>query len=63
MGTKAEDPPIWAWHMQDTVTIHNEYRICETTVEDLTPYIPNCLIEKWHNKVIHKEEIAQKAHS
>ena len=57
MGTKAEDPPIWAQHMEETVTIHDVHRICETMVQDLTPYIPNYLIEWWHNEVIHKEEI------
>ena len=55
---KAEDPPIWARRMEETVTIHDVHRICETMVQDLTPYIPNCLIERWHNEVIHKEEIA-----
>ena len=44
--------------MEETVTIHDVHRICETTVQDLTPYIPNCLIEWWHNEVIHKEENA-----
>ena len=55
---EAEDPPIWAQCMQETVTIYDVYRICETTVQDLTPYIPKCLIERWCNEVIHKEEIA-----
>ena len=57
MGKKAEDPSIWAWCMEETVTIHDVHRICETMVQDLTPYIPNCLIEWWRNEVIHKEEI------
>ena len=58
MGTKAENPPIWARCMEETVTIHDVHRICETMVQDLTPYILNCLIEWWRNEVIHKEEIA-----
>ena len=57
MGTKAEDPPIWARCIQETVTIHDVCRICETKVQDLTPYILKCLIEQWQNEVIHKEEI------
>ena len=44
--------------MQDTVTIHDVYRICETMVQDLRPYILNCLIEQWRDEVIHKDEIA-----
>ena len=58
MGTKAENTRIWARRMEETDTIHDVHRICETMVQDLTPYIPNCLIERWHNEVIHKEEIA-----
>ena len=57
MGMKAENPPIWAGRMEETVTIHDVHRICETMVQDLTPYIPNCLIEWWRNEVIHKEEV------
>ena len=56
MGMKPDDPPIRAQCMQDTVTIHDVYRICETMVEDLTPYILNCLIECWHDQVITKKK-------
>ena len=55
---KAEDPTVWAQIMEEIVTIHDVHRICETMVQDLTPYIPYCLIEWRCNEVIHKEEIA-----